>query len=483
MSDTSEPEYEPSIWERSPLVQFFLGTPPESGGRIPDYAIGDGIQRGIAAHTCRRLESTPDWPGPAYPRPLRRLRDVSDLLGALAAIARAGRPLAPGLEAMLWEEMRGRFAHRCANAWLLAGLGIAAGVCFAVSAWLFVELVDEEYALVPAYVGSLFVILLVVLHLRRARDNPRLEAMVALHRHLVFGDALSLAMKRLRRVFPQDYIALVEAGERSGRLGDTLTELEQETLRRLGQTRSAGWTGAYLVGVLVGCVGLGAFCLLLVVPVLREIIEEFGLAVPPRALVPGLFPGLNDADVLVFSTVVCCAFILLALLRLRRAQSGKAGWAPAAWIPWASRSTRLQDLQLGARLIARELEAGLPLPDTMEHAASAATLPRVRRAWERAAERMRQGESLCDAIAAQPRAFDVAAFPRYVELGERSGRLPEALRQAADLYEARLRIRSEASETLLRCAAVLVVGALALVLVQSMYSMLMDVTHGAINQI
>ena len=92
------------------------------------------------------------------------------------------------------------------------------------------------------------------------------------------------------------------------------------------------------------------------------------------------------------------------------------------------------DVEVGFQQIASMLRSGLTLLSAIKTAGEQARRPSMTRVWERVYERIEEGSSFADAIAAYPRCFPEFVV-ELVRVGEASGTLDVVLARAADQLE------------------------------------------------
>ena len=132
----------------------------------------------------------------------------------------------------------------------------------------------------------------------------------------------------------------------------------------------------------------------------------------------------------------------------------------------SSRSLPGRELALFSQQLARLLKAGLPLDRALEILATLARDRRVGQAVRRVLERVRDGASLAEAMAAQERAFP-PAYVSMVRAGEAGGALQGVLARVADFLVRSEAIRQKVVSALIYPAILTVVaaGSVALVLI------------------
>ncbi len=255
------------------------------------------------------------------------------------------------------------------------------------------------------------------------------------------GMPLALAMDLEPGLFPPHYRALVRAGERGGNLARVFARLA-ETSRVDRADASRVQDAAHLIVQLVVMGGMLAVIRVVVLPQFMLMWGEMAIELPRLKTL-----------LMVMSMAVPVALALGAIAVFGLPVPGLGGRL-RMWVPWlAGMSARIRwRMPLFSRyerrraasrycLAAGELmAAGVPTAEALDIAADASGNLVFDRIAAGAAERVREGAKLSDALAA---ADAGGVLPRelawYVKLGEASGRLPDALARASESAEARSR--------------------------------------------
>ena len=246
------------------------------------------------------------------------------------------------------------------------------------------------------------------------------------------GSPLSDALDKHGRVFPKAYRALVRAGERAGNLATVSERLkEMARLRRQTASRAAAYVMYPLV--LAGAVGFVIwFVAVVVFPSFAHMLRDMGVEKPGAlAFIEGAME-LAERYWYLFLLVPAAAFLTwrgIALARVRSFAPSGIGWH----LPLLKRYERRRAVSQYALVAGRLMEAGLPEPEALEIAAASSGNACMDRIALAASERAKEGAKLSEALrAADPRGELPSEFAWYVEVGEASGRLPEALVSASE---------------------------------------------------
>jgi len=298
--------------------------------------------------------------------------------------------------------------------------------------------------------------------IEQSETETERQLLAAVRGEVLGGQSLAWALARHPAAFPEVYLTLVDAGERSGRLADVLARLaeyteEREQLR--GKVLLAFVYPALVTGVAVAVVtGL----LVYVVPQVVQVFQNTNQALPllTRALIglSGFLRGYGGFVVIALAAAALGARAALAVPAIRERWQRRLLRTPVA----GPLHRDLNSARLAATL-AILVGSRVPLLTALRAGAGVvASLP-MRRALEEAAARVQEGSGLARALGASKR------FPplmvHMIASGEASGRLGELLERAAAQQARSLERRIAAFIALLEPLLILAMGGLVLIIV------------------
>jgi general secretion pathway protein F len=302
----------------------------------------------------------------------------------------------------------------------------------------------------------------------QARHPQVAHAASSVHEAVRTGASLSEALGRHPEVFSAFFVAMVAAGEESGRLDETLARLAthmDEEVELRGQVRAALVYPA-LMGVVSGA-GV-VVLLLLVIPRFAAILESEG----------GVLP-LSTRVLLAVSGFLTSAWWLLLIAAALAALAVRAWGASAEnlrrWHRWRLSLPMVGDLEHDfatarfTRALGMLLGSGRPMLPSLRGAGATVTNLEMSASLDGAIERVSHGERLQGALS-------VALPPLAVEMlgvGEESGTLAQLCLRVADAYDAELRRTLRTLVGIIEPALILffgaVVGFIALAMLQAIY--------------
>ena len=128
---------------------------------------------------------------------------------------------------------------------------------------------------------------------------------------------------------------------------------------------------------------------------------------------------------------------------------------------WVLGRISAEDLAIATRQLAVLVHAGVPLVEALTALVEQVDKERMKRVLGDVKQRVNEGSSLADALAAHPRVFG-DLYVNMIRAGEHSGALEIVLVRLADFTESQARLRSKILGTLAYPAAMMVIGTIVL---------------------
>jgi general secretion pathway protein F len=306
-------------------------------------------------------------------------------------------------------------------------------------------------------------------------DFGRLRPVVAdIRSRVVAGESFAEALARHQGLFPQMYVALIRVGEASGSLDQVLEVLADERSRSEALKRRLGDAIRYPLFVLgaAGCVLL--FFLTFVLPQFASVLQDFGAKVDPFILgflnLSTFLRANSDAVLAVLAAVIAAAWLLLRQERVRRGLMTLLTRLPAIREVMKYYRTSLFCRNLGLLL-----GSGVNLTTTLRILVDMMASVGSAVVWTEAADRVRHGAKLSDALA-ETQALPAMAV-RMLRLGDETGQLPVLSGRVAEFYEAKLQRTLDRVVGIAGPAAIIVISLVVGGLIVSVMTALMSVSQ------
>src|SRR3984885_8631588 len=267
-------------------------------------------------------------------------------------------------------------------------------------------------------------------------DVGRLRPVVArLRASVLAGESFASAVAAHPTLFPPMYVALVRVGEVSGTLDEVLEMLGAERARSEQMRRKLTDAMQYPAFVLVAAAGVMLFFILFVLPQFSAVLQDFGNK-SDTAL--SAFIKLSDflranATAMLSGTAAAIAFVWWLL---RRPGAMRAIVGTLSRMPVISTIFKYYRTSLFCRNLGVLLGSGVNLTATLRILVDIMAVTGSEESWTAAADRVRHGGKLSDALAVASSLPPMAV--RMLRLGEETGQLPTLGGRVAEFYEAKL---------------------------------------------
>ena len=306
-------------------------------------------------------------------------------------------------------------------------------------------------------------------------DVGRLRPVVAkLRAALLSGESLAEATAAHPTLFPQMYVALVRVGEVSGTLDQVLELLGQERMRAEAMRRKLSDAMQYPLFVLIAAVCVMLFFILFVLPQFTSVLQDFGSkSVSALSFFIRLsdFMRANGTALLLAGA----ALVLGLWLVLRRRDARNALIARLAAIPGVSGIFQCYRTSLFCRNLGVLLGSGVSLTATLRILVDIMAVTGKVETWKAAADRVRQGGKLSEALSASSTLPPMAV--RMLRLGEETGQLPVLAGRVAEFYEAKLQRSLDRIVAIVGPLAIISISAVVGGLIVSVMTALLSVTQ------
>jgi len=254
------------------------------------------------------------------------------------------------------------------------------------------------------------------------------------------GYSFSYSLKNQDILFSMEFINLIRVSERSGDLALALKTISKQLQAQIELRRKIQQSLAYPIITLVTSFILVIMMMVWVVPVFKEVFEQFKAELPaPTQLLISISTAVEDSllEILLF-LIICIGSFAIAWIKSARLQ--KYCDQLSFHIPILGNLLRLATLTYWCRTLGHLLVSGLPLPDAIRvtaqssnhwisHDFSAEIFKNLTRGWP-------LGDSL---RLADPNhlLFDVETL-QLLTIGAQSGSLTEMLQKRAETLGVRL---------------------------------------------
>jgi len=264
-------------------------------------------------------------------------------------------------------------------------------------------------------------------------DNPKLGRILnEVSSDLQSGSSISGALEKHPKVFNSFYIAMVKAGEESGRLDDTFLYLADYLDRTYAVTTKAKNALIYPAFVIFTFISVMVLMLTLVIPKISQILIESGQDIPVYTkIVIGLSDFFVDYGVFILIAVVIGGFFGFKFIKT---PAGAEIWDSFKLsVPFVGDLYRKLYLSRISDNMNTMLASGVPMVKTLEMTQSVVDNKLYLMAIEDSIEDVKGGSAVSSAFSKHPEFPNILI--QMIKVGEETGNLGEILSTLAKFYE------------------------------------------------
>jgi len=270
-------------------------------------------------------------------------------------------------------------------------------------------------------------------------SSQRLRSLVEqLLSEVMAGAALSDAMQKQPKVFPRDYIAVIQAGETGGRLAAVLTELA-ELLERRAAIRQRVQSALVYPFMLVA-LSIGTLAILLggLIPSFAPVFIQSGKPMPASLEV---MMAIRDhwIEIAVGAALGTTLLFGAAIAASRKPERRQQLDRLKLRLPLLGSFLLEQETARFTRTLGSMLKTGVPLAQAAKSSCSVVGNRHVAASLERAIEAVHQGSALNKALHAE--AVLPAIALQMIAVGEEAGKLDRMLTHVASMLETEIQNR------------------------------------------
>lgn len=305
-------------------------------------------------------------------------------------------------------------------------------------------------------------------------DRPPLRKfLLKVQRNLQNGLPLSFTLDQYRVSFPPVFIGMVKAGEASGKLADSLTDLNQYLSREYALASKVKGAMVYPVILMFAATLVITLLLVFVLPKLTESFASSGTELPGLTK---FFVAISN--VLTISPLLDFAVIfglIGGFITLRRTEKGRIMLSTiASKIPGIREVVKKVALIRFARVFGTLLASGVSAIESLELTGNAVGSKQYKNALMGITEEIKSGVQFSVAIGKYPKLFPLLLV-NLVMVGERTGTLEHILRTYGDFMDEEvdgtLKRVTSAIEPILLMVMGIVVGAIAVAIMLPIFKL------------
>lgn len=270
------------------------------------------------------------------------------------------------------------------------------------------------------------------------------------------GDNLSRALSSYPRVFPEFFVAMIEAAEESGKLPEALKLIAEQLEKSYGLRRKITGAMIYPTVIIFVIIVIAILMLIFLIPVLSVTFRDFNVPLPlSTRIIIGLSDFMVNNIFLVLSTLVLA---IVALTIFFRSKTGRRySSAILLHTPFLNNLTRQANSALVLRTTSSLISAGVGMTQTLMITSHVVQNYYYRRVLVEAYDKVQKGLPLSTVFSAHQNLFPVFVS-EMAAVGEETGRLADLLLKGAIFFENEVNQITKDLSTIIEPALMVMIG-------------------------
>lgn len=293
------------------------------------------------------------------------------------------------------------------------------------------------------------------------------------------GNQLSDVLAKFPKVFPPIYVKMVAAGEISGKLEEALGQIEIQMKKTHELTSTIRSAMIYPAVILSAMAGVGVMMVVVVLPKLIKIFEEFDSELPLATRILIVITNfLSNPFFLALTIVLVIGFITLFIFTLKHSPDFRRSMHQLnLHLPIAGSIIKQINLARFSLTLSSLLKSTIPIITATTITADTCTNILYREALAAGAEKLKSGAPLSEVLEQYPKLFP-PMVTQMIMVGERSGEIDSLLEQLSIFYGDEVNKVMKNFATIIEPVIIillgLAVGGMAVAVIMPMYSLVQN---------
>jgi type IV pilus assembly protein PilC len=289
--------------------------------------------------------------------------------------------------------------------------------------------------------------------------NPELKEIISdIAEEVEAGSSLSKALLKYPKVFSPFYVAMVKAGEASGKLSQTLNFLANHLEREYNVRGKIRGAMTYPVLVLVVFFVIFGIMIFSILPSFENILKEREVEVPFITKVILSFSKILREKFFIIALVLG-AIIILIFYYLKTEEGKRFFDKISLKIPFFGEISKQSILSRFAQNLSTLTSAGLTLTEALEIVEEIVGNAEYKNAVSKIKEGVKKGETISSITTLYPELFP-PLFTQLVLVGEKTGTLTNSLSAISNFYQSETEKAIESFLRILEPLLIIILGVL-----------------------
>lgn len=299
--------------------------------------------------------------------------------------------------------------------------------------------------------------------LQQQTENKTLsEAVGNMRTEIGKGATLSEAMRLQKKAFPEMLVNMVEAGEASGSIEDSIDRMALQFEKSSKMSGLIKKSMMYPMVLLAVTVIIIIVMIVVIIPSYTEMFDELGTEMPLLTqMILNMSDFIMNHYILLTAAIVAIGF---GFVKWKETESGKVALGTLA-----TKIPVVKDLNLKtysatfARTLSTMIRSGVPMIDAIDNVAHTMNNILVKRELLKAKEEVAKGAPLSRQL--QQSAYFPPMVTHMLAIGEETGNIDEMLDRAAEYYEEEVETATQSVVALMEPMIIVVMAGIVLIMV------------------
>jgi type IV pilus assembly protein PilC len=297
-----------------------------------------------------------------------------------------------------------------------------------------------------------------LLVLKKQTKNPKLSAILtSISNDINAGDTFSAALAKFPKVFSNLFVSMVRAGEESGNLANSLTDIGINLEKSNSLTKRIKGALIYPGIIMSAMVVIGILLFAFVVPTLASTFKSLGATLPWSTQLL-IFFGNFFSHNLILSFVIVFGAVFSMFLLFRAKFMAKYIDFVVLKIPVISNMTKELNTARTARTISSLLFSGVSITRAVEITEDVVQNIYYKKVLQEAKTAIEKGAPFSEVFEANTNLYPIM-MSEMIQVGEETGKLSDMLLQIALFYEEEVENRTKNMSTIIEPVLMLFIGA------------------------
>lgn len=291
----------------------------------------------------------------------------------------------------------------------------------------------------------------------RQSKNPKLKKVVkSVKDDIAQGAELNEAMEKQPDAFPPLMVAMVRAGEESGKLSESLKIVADQMERVYLLQKKIKGAMIYPMIIIAALLGVGILMMIYIVPTLTATFEELGVDLPASTqVVIAISKFLTNYTVAAIGLIIAS---IAGFIYALRTETGRKIWNTVLlYIPMIKTVTKEANAARATRTLSSLLSSGVGVVHAFEITEEVVQNHHFTRVLAEARTRVQKGTLMSEVFAENEHLYP-PLVGELIAVGEETGKLSDMLEEVAKFYEGEVEQKTKNMSTFIEPFLMLVVG-------------------------